>query len=135
VTVEEDPTLLTFTFPEGSVLEVGQTYTITVQMRFRPGLTGQTQVTNTTGISGDRAWDECVETLSADNTECSADTTVAPIRGGALRSTKAVRAAVGDGLGVLNTSNRPDGCTPTEGGSTPAAASRSPSRAATRSGG
>lgn len=112
VAVQETPSLITFRFPEGTVLEVGQTYTITIQMRFRPGLPGQTEVTNAAGITGDRPWDGCTETLDDDTGECRNDTTVSPIRGGALQGSKAVRAADGDGLGVLNTLNNPDGCTP-----------------------
>lgn len=110
VNVDETATLLTFRFPRGSVLDVGQTYTITVAMRFRPGLTGQTQVTNTTGIVGDRPWDSCDADLDEASGECRASTTVSPIRGGALANSKAVRAADGDGLGVLNTLDNPAGC-------------------------
>ncbi|MFT4297266.1 MAG: DUF5979 domain-containing protein, partial [Micropruina sp.] len=112
VDVTATPATITFRFPAGTVLEVGQSYTITVAMRFRPGLPGQTPVTNSTGISGDRPWDECTGRLDADTGECRASSTVSPIRGGALRSSKAVRAAAGDGLRVLNTTGNPAGCTP-----------------------
>ncbi|HEY9291253.1 MAG TPA: DUF5979 domain-containing protein, partial [Microlunatus sp.] len=108
VTVQEDPTLLTFTFPEGTVLEVGQTYTITTALQFRTGLSGNTNVTNTTGITGDRAWDQCDQTL-ADNGECQASTTVYPTRAGALRGVKMVKAD-DDELGVNNTRDNPNGC-------------------------
>ncbi|MER7604460.1 DUF5979 domain-containing protein [Nocardioides sp. NPDC127503] len=108
VTVEETPTVLTFTFPEGTVLEVGQTYTVTVDLIFRPGLPGDTQVTNTAGITGERPWDECETTLD-ESGECRTATTVHPTRAGALRGTKTVKAAGDDDLGVIDT--RQSGCT------------------------
>lgn len=101
VTVEEDPTLLRFTFPEGSVIEPGQTYTITVRMKFRPGLPGNTAVTNTVGITGDSPWDVCDGTHDSGTGECRASTTVSPTRAGALRGDKAVR-AVDTELGVVD---------------------------------
>jgi hypothetical protein len=109
VTVEETPTLLTFTFPAGTVLEVGQTYTITTALQFRTGLPGNTDVTNTTGITGDRAWDDCVQTLDDATGECQASTTVYPVKAGALRGVKMVKAD-DDELGVLNTRDDPNGC-------------------------
>ncbi|WP_172836211.1 DUF5979 domain-containing protein [Microlunatus soli] len=115
VTVAEDPTLLTFTFPEGTVLEVGQTYTITTALQFRTGLPGNTDVTNTTGITGDRPWDECAQSLDDDSGECQASTTVYPTRAGALRGVKMVKAN-DDELGVLNTRDDPDGCQPNDDG-------------------
>lgn len=115
VTVAEDPTLLTFTFPEGTVLEVGQTYTIEIAMMFRPGLPGNTSVTNTTGITGERPWDGCEATLDDESGECRASATVHPDRAGALRGVKTVK-AVDDELGVLNTRNDPAGCTPDDAG-------------------
>ncbi len=113
VAVDETPDVLTFTFPEGTVLEVGQTYTITIDMVFRPGLPGDTQVTNTAGISGERPWDQCETTLDEPTSECRTETTVHPTRAGALRGTKAVR-AVDDELGVLDTRNT--GCEPNADG-------------------
>src|SRR5690606_32928985 len=61
VTVEQTGDLegLVFSFPEGAVLEVGQTYTITVQVQFRVGLPAGTVVRNTVGVTGDRPWDVC----------------------------------------------------------------------------
>lgn len=106
VTLAATDELLTFTFPPGTVLEVGQTYTIEVDMVFREGLPGQLQVRNTTGITGDRAWDNCGGTLTGD--ECRASTTVHPTVSGALRGVKTVK-AVDDELGVLDTLGT--GCT------------------------
>ncbi|GAA2074172.1 isopeptide-forming domain-containing fimbrial protein [Aeromicrobium tamlense] len=107
VSVAEGPDLLTFTFPEDTVLEVGQTYTITVDLVFRPGLPGNTTVTNTTGIVGDRAWDGCETSLDPDTGECRTSATVYPTTAGALRGTKTVQ-AVDSELGVLDT--RDAGC-------------------------
>ncbi|MVA74538.1 hypothetical protein GC722_00580 [Auraticoccus sp. F435] len=110
--LSEEGDLITFTFPPGTVLEVGQTYTVGVQMRFRPGLPGNTQVTNVTGITGERPWDECRGTLAEDG-RCTDDTTVHPIVGGALRGEKTVRAE--EELDVLDT--RASGsCEPDEDG-------------------
>lgn len=103
VSVDETDSSITFTFPEGTVLEVGQSYVITTPLQFRPGLPGNTQVTNTTGITADRAWDECEQTL-AENGECQDSTTVYPTRAGALRGVKSVK-AVDDELGVVDTLN------------------------------
>ena len=63
MTVAETNASITFTFPAGTVLEVGQTYTVTTPLQFRTGLPGNTDVTNTAGIKGDRAWDNCTQTL------------------------------------------------------------------------
>ncbi|MGC3994476.1 MAG: DUF5979 domain-containing protein [Propionicimonas sp.] len=111
VTVAETPTGVTFTFPAGAVLEVGQTYTISMPLQFRTGLAGNTPVTNTTGITGTRPWDGCVQTLDPATGECTARTTVRPTRGGALRGEKFVR-AVDPALGVLNTRGDANDCRP-----------------------
>jgi hypothetical protein len=92
------PEKLTFTFPVGSVLEVGQTYTITIPMMFRPGLINNTNVPNTFGITGDRGFDSCTapagSTASYDPTtgECSTGTTVRPSEQAALRALMTVKA-------------------------------------------
>lgn len=113
ITITESDDEIVFAFPPGTVLEPGQSYTITVPLQFRPGLPGDTQVTNTTGIAGDRPWDSCEENLDQDSGECQADTTVHPTRAGALRGVKSVK-AVDDELGVLDT--RDTGCTPDDDG-------------------
>lgn len=88
--------VITFTFPAGSVLEVGQTYRITVQLMFRPGLTANTVVTNTMGVVGDRAWDNCVGgssgALDPVTGECRTNTSVTVQLAGAIRGVKSVRA-------------------------------------------
>lgn len=117
VTVSESPDTIRFTFPAGTVLEVGQTYTITLPLQFRPGLPGNTDVTNTVGITGDRPWDECEESLDDDSGECQDSSTVHPVKAGSLSGQKSVKAADDDDLGVLNTRNLPDpGCVPDANG-------------------
>ncbi|MFG3340498.1 DUF5979 domain-containing protein [Glycomyces sp. NPDC048151] len=95
---------IVFTFPEGTVLEVGQVYTITVQLMIRPGLAGDTLVANTFGVTGDRAWDECDGTLDAATGECQASASVTVSTTASLRGVKMVR-AVDDELGELSVSD------------------------------
>ncbi len=99
VTVTEDPDRILFTFPVGSTLEVGQTYTITLSMQPRPGLPADTVITNTFGITSDRPWDECDGTLDPGTGQCraSADNTV--LSAGALGVSKEVKAQGSDVLG------------------------------------
>lgn len=64
VTVTGTPDLATatqlqWTFPEGSTLPVGATYTITFYVKTRPGLAADTVLTNEFGVTGDRPWDTC----------------------------------------------------------------------------
>ncbi|MHA7132793.1 DUF5979 domain-containing protein [Oerskovia turbata] len=100
VDVQGEVEELRFTFPPGTVLEVGQTYTITVQLMLRPGLPGGTTVDNTVGVTGERPWDQCSPTLDATTGECRAATTVTSVKAGTLRSEKLVR-AVDDELGAF----------------------------------
>jgi len=92
------PTEIEFTFPAGSVLEVGQVYVITIPMMFRPGLSNDANVTNRFGITGDRAFDTCTApagfTASYESAtgECSTETTVRPSEQAALRALMTVRA-------------------------------------------
>lgn len=97
VTVDQDGNLagLTFTFPEGTVLEVGQTYTITVQVQFRVTLDAGTVVRNTAGVTGDRPWDECVTRLDEETGACEADSDVTTIPGAAIAQSKYVKATDG----------------------------------------
>lgn len=104
---------LTFTFPSGSVLDVGQTYTITIAMLARPGVPANVNLTNTVTVSGERPFDACNGSPQDPPAEaCSADTTIYLAAGGALRSGKLVR-AIDDSLGVFSVL---DGvtCTPFE---------------------
>lgn len=92
------PEKITFTFPAGSVLEVGQVYTITIPMMFRPGLVNNVDVTNTFGIRGDRKFDSCTApagfsaSYDAGSGECSTGTTVRPSEQAALRALMTVKA-------------------------------------------
>ncbi|MBX3091133.1 MAG: hypothetical protein KF801_01325 [Cryobacterium sp.] len=92
------PTQITYTFPAGSVLEVGQVYVITIPMMFRPGLVNDTNVTNTFGIRGDRPFDSCTApagftaSYNAATGECSTGTTVRPSEQAALRALMTVKA-------------------------------------------
>lgn len=110
--------VITFTFPEGSVLEVGQTYRIGVQLVFRPGLTANAVVTNTMGVTGDRAWDSCVGgasgTLDPTTGECRTNTSVTVQLAGAIRGVKSVKADDTE-LGV-NAVNGAADCQPNQAG-------------------
>ncbi|MGG7464845.1 DUF5979 domain-containing protein [Plantibacter sp. YIM 135347] len=88
-----------FSFPTGSVLEVGQSYKISVQLMFRPGLTANTRVTNSMGVVADREWDACSGTLDPATGECVTSTTVTVQLAGAIRGIKSVK-AVDDELGI-----------------------------------
>ncbi|MFI2104381.1 DUF5979 domain-containing protein [Isoptericola sp. NPDC019693] len=110
---------LTFGFPEGTVLEVGQTYTITVMVRFRLGLTAGTVVRNTAGVTGDRPWDECLTRLDDETGACEADSDVVTIPSGVLRQSKQVKATDDDQLDVIVDPAAPDPgveCTPDDDG-------------------
>ncbi|MFE5335020.1 DUF5979 domain-containing protein [Isoptericola sp. NPDC056573] len=117
VTVDQsgDIESLTFSFPEGTVLEVGQTYTITVMVQFRVGLTAGTVVRNTAGVTGDRPWDECEARLDDETGACEADSDVVTIPSGVLRQSKQVKATDDDELDVIVDPAAPDPtveCTP-----------------------
>ena len=92
------PQKITYSFPADSVLEVGQTYTITIPMMFRPGLVNNTNVTNSFSIRGDRQFDTCTApagfSASYDSAtrECSTATTVRPSEQAALRALMTVKA-------------------------------------------
>ncbi len=92
------PTQIRFSFPAGSVLEVGQVYVITIPMMFRPGLVNDTAVTNTFGIRGDRAFDSCTApagfsaSVNGATGECTTGTTVRPSEQAALRALMTVKA-------------------------------------------
>ncbi|WP_407317697.1 DUF5979 domain-containing protein [Isoptericola halotolerans] len=94
VTVDQsgDIASLGFTFPEGTVLEVGQTYTISVQVQFRVTLDAGTVLENTAGVAGDRPWDECVTRLDDGTGACEADADVTTVPSAALSQSKLVKA-------------------------------------------
>ncbi|ACQ79028.1 conserved repeat domain protein [Beutenbergia cavernae DSM 12333] len=99
--VTGDIDALAFTFPPGSALEVGQTYTITVMVRFRVGLPAQTLVQNTAAVTGDRPWDGCEARLNPTTGACEADADITPIGAGVLAQSKFVKATNDDELDVF----------------------------------
>nr|WP_225224318.1 DUF5979 domain-containing protein [Cellulomonas sp. JH27-2] len=116
VTVDRNGNLanLEFTFPPGTVLEVGQTYTITVQVTFRIGLDAGTTVENTAGVTGDRPWDNCSPRLDDDTGQCQADADVTPVPAAVLRESKYVKATDGDlpAIDVFDGTGGDASCTP-----------------------
>lgn len=110
---------LEFTFPEGSVLEVGQSYTITVMVQFRFGLPPQTPVDNTAGVAGDRPWDQCETRLDDETGQCQADANVHPTGTAVISQDKLVKATEDDELDVIVDPAYPDQsveCTPNDDG-------------------
>ena len=103
VTIDQTGNLenLEFTFPEGSALGVGQTYTITVLVNFRVGLSSLTTVENTAAVTGDRPWDECVTRLDEETGACEADADVRPTESAVLQQNKLVKATNDDELDVI----------------------------------
>nr|BFF09308.1 hypothetical protein GCM10025699_06110 [Microbacterium flavescens] len=85
--------MIFFRMPGGSVLEPGQTYTITIQLMLRPGLPAGTQVQNWAVVSVDEPLDDCVPTLGP-NGECMDDAIVSPLAVPALSTIKYVRSDV-----------------------------------------
>ncbi|MFE5338754.1 DUF5979 domain-containing protein [Isoptericola sp. NPDC056578] len=103
VTVDQsgDIASLGFSFPDGSVLEPDQTYTITVMVRFRVGIAPDTLVANTAGVIGDRPWDECETRLNEETGACEADSDVRPTETAVLSQSKFVKATDDDELDVM----------------------------------
>ncbi|WP_123372114.1 DUF5979 domain-containing protein [Cellulomonas sp. PhB150] len=100
---------LTFTFPAGTVLEVEQSYTITVQVEFRVGLASGTVVRNTAAVTGDRPWDGCAARLDDDTGACEADADITPLPSAVLAQTKVVKPTIDDDeLGVITDPDAPD---------------------------
>ncbi|WP_161632127.1 DUF5979 domain-containing protein [Nakamurella lactea] len=100
VTVESSATGTKFSFPAGSTIPIGATYTIKFQMQTRPGLAANTKFTNSFGIVGDRPWDACDGTLNTASGECRATATNNVLSAGALSVTKQVKAEGSDVLGT-----------------------------------
>lgn len=92
-TLSGDGSEIQFTFPPGTVLEPGQTYTITITLFPRPGVAAEIPMTNSFGIVGERPFDACDgDDFDETTGECIADTTVELGVAGALRSGKLVKA-------------------------------------------
>ncbi|GMA35503.1 DUF5979 domain-containing protein [Demequina litorisediminis] len=125
ITVTPDPSLegaetISFAFPDGTALGVGETYTVTVQMYVRAGYDPSEFFTNTASVTGDRPFDYCGEgPFDPDAAEvldaCSGDATNSVAEGGAIRSGKFVRAGGVDSpdytFGAFNASNPAATCT------------------------
>lgn len=101
-----DPTnpTLTFTFPPGSTLPVGATYTIEYDVVLRAGLPAGTEFTNEFGIVGDRPWDQCdgdpSDEIDPATGECLAEATNSVQLAGAMSVRKLVQAEGSDQLGL-----------------------------------
>ncbi len=92
------PSSIRFTFPSGTVLGVGQTYTITVPLLFRPGLVEGTEVTNSFEIRGNRLLNACTAptgftaTTTSAGFGCTTSTMVEPSLAPAVRAFISVKA-------------------------------------------
>ncbi|WP_402469934.1 DUF5979 domain-containing protein [Isoptericola aurantiacus] len=91
---------LEFSFPEGSALGIGQSYTITVLVTFRLGLSSQVVVENTAAVTGDRPWDVCSARLDDATGACEADADVRSTESAVISQSKVVRATDDDELGI-----------------------------------
>lgn len=97
VAVTEEGDVLVFRMPSGSVLEPGQTYTITLRLVLRPGLTPQDDVRNVASVAVDVPLDACVPTYDPLTAECSDDAVVSPLSIPALSTIKYVKADAAHG--------------------------------------
>ncbi len=92
------PSGIQFTFPPGTVLGVGQTYTITVPLFFRPGLIEGVDLVNSFEIRGDRLYSACTApsgftaTTTSSGFGCTTSTTVEPALAPAIRAFISVKA-------------------------------------------
>ncbi|SKB07285.1 DUF5979 domain-containing protein [Aeromicrobium choanae] len=96
IATNDDGDEITFAMPEGTVLEPGQTYTITIELMLRPGLTPDDELTNTATIDADEPFDPaaCATTYDTATGRCEDDTVISPVRVAALRTVKSVKADV-----------------------------------------
>ncbi|MGM7698584.1 DUF5979 domain-containing protein [Microbacterium sp. A84] len=99
-----------FSFPDGTVMMPAETYVITINMMFRPGITAGTQVTNGFGISSDEPFEAC-NGVEGEVDVCGTDTTVYPTATGALRGQKFVKSDDTE-LGVNDVTNAANVCEP-----------------------
>ncbi|UUT34969.1 isopeptide-forming domain-containing fimbrial protein [Microbacterium elymi] len=101
VTITESGSGITFAFPAGSSIPVGDTYTITFNAVTRDGLAAGTAFTNSVDITADRLWDTCNGTAEDPAVpQCGAAATNTVISAGAVKVTKQVQAEGSDELGV-----------------------------------
>lgn len=103
-----EPTNLEFTFPKDTVLMPGDSYTITINMMFRPGVKAGERITNKFDVSAALPFSFCngkpYEGAGSGFFECDDDTEVYPTEIGALRGQKFVKADDTE-LGVTNVAN------------------------------
>ena len=98
------PSSIRFSFPDGTVLGVGQTFTITVPLFFRPGLVERVDVINSFEIRGDRAYTSCTapsgfaSTTTSAGFGCTTSTVVRPALAPALRAFISVKAETTPGI-------------------------------------
>lgn len=98
VGVEEIDDVIFFRMPQGAVLEPGQTYTITIRLMLRPGLTPDDLVRNIAAVDVEVPLDACVPLWDAATGECYDDAVVSPLAVPALSTVKSVKADVPHGI-------------------------------------
>ncbi|WP_375386510.1 DUF5979 domain-containing protein [uncultured Microbacterium sp.] len=92
IQIDETTTRIVFRMPPGSVLEPGQTYTITIQLMLRPGLTPADSARNWASVEANEPFDGCVPTYDAATGLCRDDAIVRPLSVPAVRTIKYVKA-------------------------------------------
>ncbi|MFE1664736.1 DUF5979 domain-containing protein [Microbacterium sp. P02] len=98
VDVQNLGTSIVFTMPTDAVLEPGQSYTITLRMQLRPGLTPNDVITNTAAIDVTEPLDDCVPSYDPTTGLCSDSAAVRPLAVPALSTVKLVKADTPPGL-------------------------------------
>ncbi|GAA1778098.1 DUF5979 domain-containing protein [Leucobacter iarius] len=106
------PKRIEFAFPDGTVLMPGESYTITINMMFRPGIVANQHITNGLEVTAEEPFAFC-NGVEGDVNACATSTEVYPTVVGALRGQKFVKAD-DDELGVTNVANpaASDKCSP-----------------------
>ncbi|RZT67083.1 putative repeat protein (TIGR01451 family) [Leucobacter luti] len=94
ITDGSDPAAIEFRFPDNTVLYPQESYTVTVNMMFRPGVLAgsENELTNRFGVTSDQVFNGCNFEADVEVRDCFADTSVYPTESGALRGKKYVRA-------------------------------------------
>lgn len=111
-TISYDPVArtLTYTWPAGASIAVGETVTITQPLRVAPGTTSGTTVTNSVGITSDRVFTSCTKdattsiaaTYDAAGNFCNITAPVLVQTDGGYVVTKDVKGAAGTATNVVN---------------------------------
>lgn len=92
IDVQQTADVITFTPPAGSVLEPGQSYTITIPLMIRPGLTPDDSIQNWAAVRVDVPVDQCTPVFDSATSECRDDAIVRPLAVAALSTMKYVKA-------------------------------------------